>query len=59
MEGRIRRLEYDVSEEVEYKCNSGYELIGKPQVCAQNGTWIGKVPKCQGNICLFELFGGA
>ena len=52
--GRVRRVEYDVSEDVDYICRRGFTTVGDPQVCSQNGTFVGKVPKCKGDLCNFE-----
>ena len=55
--GRVRRLEYDASEDAEYRCYSGMALVGRPQYCSPNGTWLGRIPKCIGDaLVLSSLF---
>ena len=48
--GYLRRVEYDITQEVEYKCRRGTKLEGAPQVCGNNGKWIGVAPKCVGEF---------
>ena len=48
LNGDVKRVEYAIMQEVEYKCERGTVLKGTPQVCSDNGTWIGNIPECIG-----------
>lgn len=50
LNGDVKRVEYTIMEEVEYKCEPGTMLKGTPQVCGDNGTWIGSTPTCIGKF---------
>lgn len=59
--GYLRRVEYDITQEVEYKCERGTKLEGAPQVCGNHGKWIGVAPTCAGeffDICNEKVFIG-
>ena len=51
--GEVVGDNYDFGESVTYKCNAGYQLIGRPKrTCQNSGSWDGSKPTCQGSTSI-------
>eukprot|EP00795_Rhopilema_esculentum_P013795 gene13795-4724_t len=46
--GKLKKIEYDVTQEAQYRCQTGLRLNKRPQTCSKTGKWTGEVPSCLG-----------